>query len=323
MEMPTGRSMFKACTLMALLLSALGLSAWGAEDSSAEAALAEPALFAYDRAGRLRPAVTRRRGTDRVRVDELRFTSFDGERVPALLAIPRGRSGPMPCVIVQGGIGFTKDEARDFWPFFAGLGAATFSIDARFHGERATSGVTVAKAANEPSLLVRMLRESVIDLRRAIDYLQTRRECDSRRIGYMGLSFGSFLGSLLAGADERVQAPVLVVSGADWRAFFSSSDALLPGLRLRPRAFERALKVLAPLDPERWVGRIHPRPVLILNARRDEAIPRASAEALHRAARPPKRIVWYQGDHVTFDGDEAARVFSIIQGWFRQRLVGR
>jgi hypothetical protein len=59
------------------------------------------------------------------------------------------------------------------------------------------------------------------------------------------------MGSLLAGVDQRVQATVLVVSGADWRLFIEKSDALLPGIETNPAAAEHAVEVLDRVDPKR------------------------------------------------------------------------
>jgi fermentation-respiration switch protein FrsA (DUF1100 family) len=45
------------------------------------------------------------------------------------------------------------------------------------------------------------------------------------------------------------------------------------------------------LEPARHVPRIAPTPLLLINAERDELVPRASAERLFAAARPPVRQI--------------------------------
>ena len=52
------------------------------------------------------------------------------------------------------------------------------------------------------------------------------------------------------------------------------------------------------LKPENWVGRISPRPVILINARHDEMLPQASIERLHRAAREPVEHIWMEGKHI-------------------------
>jgi hypothetical protein len=50
--------------------------------------------------------------------------------------------------------------------------------------------------------------------------------------------------------------------------------------------------------PEKWIGRVAPRPVVMLNAEDDEKIPRHSVEVLWEAAREPKDLVWLPGQHM-------------------------
>lgn len=281
-------------------------------------------VFAYSRARPLGATTKEVNGTKTLRVFEVSYSAADGERVPATLALPRRSSRRHPCLIGQGGIGFTRKDASFFRAVFGSAGFGLFSIEPRYHGGRRTSTIDSNVAANDARLLERMLRLSVIDLRRGIDYLQQRPECDPKRIGYVGLSFGSFLGSMLVGADERVRAAALIVSGADWPVFFAGSDALLPGIEHRPERYRYALELLAPIDPKRWIGRASPRPLLMINGTRDLAIPTASAQALHEAARRPKQVVWYEGDHEgTFGGNDGERLYTTFYDFVLRNVGGR
>jgi len=51
------------------------------------------------------------------------------------------------------------------------------------------------------------------DLGRAIDYLETRSDIDSKRIAYMGTSMGAALGVILAGVEERLRAVIFLDGG--------------------------------------------------------------------------------------------------------------
>jgi dienelactone hydrolase len=51
------------------------------------------------------------------------------------------------------------------------------------------------------------------DYRRTLDYLATRPEFDSAKIGYFGISWGGFLGGLIPAVEPRVKAVVLYVAG--------------------------------------------------------------------------------------------------------------
>jgi fermentation-respiration switch protein FrsA (DUF1100 family) len=203
-------------------------------------------------------------------------------------------------------------------PYGASGGLGSFAIDARFHGER-SDWQALQRVTRDPLLLERMLRETVVDTRRGLDVLETRTDVDPRRIGYLGISMGGFLGAMLAGSDERVQAPVLLVSGADWPTMLDSAEAR--DLRGLPEeVLGDAAAILDPIDPKHWVGRISPRPVLMIAGDADDAVPPASARALHEAAREPKQVVWYRGGHTLPSGSEQGRVLALIGSWLLEHL---
>ena len=53
------------------------------------------------------------------------------------------------------------------------------------------------------------------------------------------------------------------------------------------------------VDPGEWVGRISPRPVMLINAENDRTFAKESVIALHNLARQPKEIFWTRGAHIT------------------------
>jgi len=226
-------------------------------------------------------------------VHHVLFDSTDGERVPALFALPADGDGPFPVVMVQHGLGGNKDVdyVHACALGLAQAGYATLRIDAALHGERAQPEA----AEDEPAPLERLAalfgggwRQSVIDMRRGIDFLEQRAEVDSERIGYVGMSMGAMMGGVLCGVDERIDAAVLIVGGS-----FGGGDGL--GGRM------------AVIDPASFIGLMSPRPVLMLNGKNDRVVPPAWAERLYEAAGEPKRIVWYESGHTDLPQEEVAR----------------
>lgn len=53
-------------------------------------------------------------------------------------------------------------------------------------------------------------RQMVVDLRRGVDLLLSRRHVDPRRIAYVGHSFDAHLGPILAGVEKRIRSFVLM-----------------------------------------------------------------------------------------------------------------
>jgi len=287
-------------TARLLIALTVATTAVGAPLPSA-AAKAPPGFeksFDYDRRLPLEPTAVLQpeSETETVRIQKVTYAGAGGQRVPALLSLPKKRKGRIPCLLEGHGLTLTKEEGfGDNAERYGARGVAVFAIDARYHGER-DAGVGGEAAAAKLDTTYQLYRMTVIDMRRGLDYLAQRGVCDPKRIGYEGYSMGGFMGSMLIGADSRVKAGVFYVSGADWRTLFSSSDVYFGG-RLSGKPLARAVKRMAPLDPQYWIPRAKGRAVFMANGRRDERTPFASAQALHSAAKQPRQVLVYDGGH--------------------------
>ncbi|MGQ9729645.1 MAG: alpha/beta hydrolase [Candidatus Zipacnadales bacterium] len=208
------------------------------------------------------------------------YDSTNGQRVPALLGIPKVGEGPFPLMIVQHGLGGSK-EVNYVQMLSLGLakaGYATLRIDAHSHGERGA----LPTGGNSLQVAMQMVQtggwvQSIVDMRRAIDFAETQEQVDADRIGYLGISMGAIMGGVLCGVDERIDVAILVLGG--------SFSGIMPGL-------------WAHIDPASYIANFAPRPLLMLNGKNDPLIPPAAAQALYDAAQEPKRIVWYETGHM-------------------------
>jgi fermentation-respiration switch protein FrsA (DUF1100 family) len=150
---------------------------------------------------------------------------------------------------------------------------------------------------------------TVTDLRHAVNYLFAQPIC-RQNIAYGGVSLGGVIGVQLAAVDSRIRVLVLASVPGTLRAAITSpaivaGGEVLPGLSRDPVKLAAAVRILAPLDPARAIGRIAPRPVMILSGREDTAVSFSSALELQRAARAPKTIVDYNGGHEPFGANGA------------------
>lgn len=277
-------------------------------------------LYAYDRDLPLNAEVTEQgRGNGYV-IYRVQYSSVHDKRVPAWWCLPTGGTPPYPCVIIMHGYGGDKNGLQILAPAFALRGVATFAIDAEYHGDR--------KQPDRDLLSPYLYRsrdalvQTVIDLRRAIDFLQSRREIDGKRIGYIGLSMGGILGGILAGVDERVQAPILIVAGGDWGYLLSNSQHPT-ALQLREKHSDlfkdpqKMNEVFGPVDPVNWVARIAPRPLLMINGKGDNIVPKECTERLFAAANQPKEILWLEGGHFP----QPDMVLRKVDEWISRHLL--
>jgi dienelactone hydrolase len=261
------------------LLCAIALAGCGA---------GERGPFDYDAGAPLNVRVTSSHIEDGVRVSALSYASPKGGRVPALLFVPSGK-GPFAGLILQHGMPGGKEEWVDA-PELAKLGAVVLAIDAPFARR---SGAPIAFTRRDRVEQIQL----IVDLRRAVDLLGARGDVDDARIGYWGFSYGAAMGGLLAGAEHRIAAFVLMSGDGGLVSHLSGPEDRSGPLEMLGPARRRAwLAAMRPIEPLSWVKRAS-APILFQFGRHDQLIPMRDQVAYERAARQPKEIRWYNGDH--------------------------
>lgn len=231
------------------------------------------------------------------------FTSR-GDRVPGRLLLPGGGRGPFPLVLFQHGAGGSKEaEYMDAaGPWVAG-GAAVASIDLPLHGERSSAKLSerllasILGGAADPdphgfdagsrSLWVEFTRQTLCDLRVCLDAMGALPEIDAERVVYASFSLGSLLGALFCALDPRPRAAALALAGGGFGP--------------------------ARVDPARYIAKLAPRPLLMVNATRDELISRQAAQTLFVAAADPKTIEWFDADHHALPGRALKTLWLFIR----------
>lgn len=254
----------------------------------------------YDPAAPLGATVTRLGGQGIVSYS-VRYRGANNGAVPGVLTLPAGASAgaPVPCVILLHGIGGSKGDL--FLPglSLAGRGYATFAIDIAGHGERPKIngkppfelGLSEMKTAGATT---------VVDLKRAVDFLATRPDIDKNRVAFVGVSLGGILGGVFISHEPRVRAGVLWAAGGDWgRLVTTSQHRFAQHYRSKGAVNAAVIEAeMAELDPAKTISRFAGHPLLLLNGRDDTAVPPACTDALFAAAREPKQRVTLPGSHI-------------------------
>ncbi|MEM2341083.1 MAG: alpha/beta fold hydrolase [Candidatus Bathyarchaeia archaeon] len=227
------------------------------------------------------------------------FDSVNNERVPGLLMLPK-RDEKIPCVIFLHGYGGSKDDIRGVADLVAREGYGLMAIDAKYHGERREIG----KELFSPDINVSVngIIQTVIDLRRAIDYLETRPDIDIERIGYVGGSMGGILGAIFIGVEPRVKAAALIVAGGNVSLMIrESKHYTMPKIREYIQrenvSYEELQRMLDPIDPINFIGYFSPRPIVFHLGKYDEDVPAESGRQLYERAGEPKQVYWYDTGH--------------------------
>lgn len=305
-------------TLPAVALCLLSVSAVRAQVVQVDAA----SLFEYDRDLPLlqKEEPVEDKGT--YTQQKVSFLSINNHRVPAVLAMPKDKKEEkVPCVIVMHGLGGNKNQmAALFGLSLLKAGFAAIAIDAELHGDRSPEWKPQLFGKNAYTTR-NMLAQTIVDVRRTVDYLQQRPDIDPDRISYLGFSMGSILGSTACGVDKRIKAPVLCLGGGGWKTLLDSSSLppLKEALKADPDTVKRLLGAMDSVDPVHFVSGIAPRPVLFIHGDADKVVPPESAKLLHNAAGDPKEVMWYKGDHVPA-GLELPKVLARITTWLTEHL---
>jgi dienelactone hydrolase len=177
-----------------------------------------------------------------------------------------------------------------------GVGIASLLVEAPW-----AAGEAFARSLDTPEQNRDLFAAIVRDLRRAIDFTVAQPGTDATGIGYVGHSFGALMGGVLAGAEPRITALILM-AGAP--SFSDVAVANVPSLS--GKALEHYRQVMAPIDPVRFVAGEHASSLFLQFGERDEFFGRELAERLADAASQPKLVRWYDTDHY-FRSEEAKR----------------
>lgn len=143
------------------------------------------------------------------------------------------------------------------------------------------------------------------DLVSVITYLDWLEGVDGARISVMGFSGGAAASACVAARDDRISALVLCACPAEFsvNALGGDPQKLLEQCRdvgtIRDENFPSSVdewadhfRQVSPID---CIGRISPRPLLIIHGDQDETIPPWHASRLYEEAGEPRKLVMIPG----------------------------
>ncbi|WP_461041274.1 dienelactone hydrolase family protein [Spirosoma harenae] len=180
--------------------------------------------------------------TDELIIEKLLLDLNGQEQVPAYFTRPKNQTGKVPVVLFNhshfGQYEVGKEEFMRGRPemqkppyalALARAGYAGLCIDSWCFGERRAQGEqdTFKEMLWHGQVLWGMM---VYDNLRALDYLETRPEVDTKRIATMGMSMGSTMAWWLAALDERINVCVDLCCLTDYQALIKAKGLGLHGI---------------------------------------------------------------------------------------------
>jgi fermentation-respiration switch protein FrsA (DUF1100 family) len=134
---------------------------------------------------------------------KIEFPTYDGlYALSGTVYLPEGFTGPVPAIIVSGGMADSAERLEPTAEAFARQGFGVLLYEHRNHGP----------SGGEPRLEVDPVAQGR-DMKMAITFAQTVKDFDPNRIGLWGSSFGGGNALDVAAYDKRIKA---VVSQVPW-----------------------------------------------------------------------------------------------------------
>ncbi|MDH5407907.1 MAG: hypothetical protein OEZ33_06410 [Gammaproteobacteria bacterium] len=230
-------------------------------------------------------------------MDYFNYTLRSDTGLKVLLSVrkPKSHNKPLPVVMLLGGHRTGRNAVRLIETEKPVIVAAlSYPHDANPYAK----GIDVYQYIPEYSKAFRDMAPAIL---LAFDFLAKQDYVDSSRMELAGISLGAFLVSVAASKDDRIRRLWLIHGAGE------SEKVINHNLRHRfPNDVVRdwTAKLLTMLcygdyvSPEKWVQRISPRKLVVINARDDERLPASAVSTLHKALPDQTEIIWMEGKHV-------------------------
>lgn len=261
-------------------------------------------FFTYDRSAPLDLVVLDAGEEDGLRREHLSFQGTPGQRVFAnYYPAVRGEGALQAAVILlHGGLAGGKDDpsTKQLAAFLVRSGFSVLAIDLPYFGERGGDLLTTyteqekhERLYNQPPLYLAWVTQLTKDVGRAFDLLVAERGASSTHVSFVGFSRGAEVGTIVAAVEQRFAAAALLYGGH----FDRGETGHLPAA-----------------CPANYIGRIAPRPLLMVNGTLDDDYSRErSVEPLYRLAKQPKTILWAETGHQVPSPEQLAAVVEFLR----------
>jgi dienelactone hydrolase len=232
---------------------------------------------------------------------------YEGKHLTGILRKPPGVERP-PVVAMAMGLDSTKEEFDAYEQPFLARGLATLAFDGPGQGE------------GQYDFAIRGDYE--VPVKAVLDYIETRRDLDARRIGLSGVSLGGYYAPRAAAHDTRIKACMALGGPFVWaEAWDGLPELTREAFRVRAKCAtaEEARRHAATLSLQGVAQRIT-CPIFIMNGRLDRIVPCQDAERLAREVKGPVELVIIEdGNHVA--NNRAYRWRPFGADWMAEQLT--
>lgn len=231
---------------------------------------------------------------------------YQDKNLAAVLRKPAGIARP-PVVVMVMGLDSAKEEMLAYQETFLARGMATLTFDGPGQGEA------------EYDFPIRGDYE--IAVKAVLDWLETRRDVDTARVGLWGVSLGGYYAPRACAFEKRIAACIALAGPYDWLGIWDKlPDLTRTAFRVRSHAHdEAAAKQNAATLSLKDVAPQIECPIFIVSGRRDRIVPPEEAERLAREVKGPcELLIIPDGNHVA--NNRPYRYRPQTADWMAERL---
>lgn len=241
--------------------------------------------------------------------------------------VPVQKDVRVPAVVLLHSLGIRRPELEmGLAKELVRHGISVLLLTLPYHMERTppNSGSGDLLLRGDVSLLRSAVIQTVLDAKRAIDWLQRRPEIDPERIGLIGISLGAILGSAVLGVEPRIHSAVLILGGVDlahvlWHSVLGIQARI--SLRAQGYTLSKLRDALSPVEPMHLLSPELGAKTFVIGARFDIVVPTEDTEKLVQVLGNPK-VFWLNTGH--FGGGLVQRpLFRIVRRYLSARFEGQ
>jgi len=165
------------------------------------------------------------------------------------------------------------------------------------------------------SELQEALVKSVHDVQMILNYLDTRDDLDTSRIGMFGEGSGGTIAILSAATDPRIKVIDLLDPWGDWPDWMAKSD-LIPEEERANYVKPEFLKKVAPLDPLGYLPQLKSQQVRIQQVMDDAFTPRTAKQRIESVVPGTTQLRQYDDTKEFFQAVSGGRLFQ----WMKDQI---
>lgn len=216
--------------------------------------------------------------------------------------MPAVRSRPVPAVIILHYWGATDLRVEtNLAHRLNAHGIAGVVVTLPYHLKRTPPGSRTGAMAisSEPDKLIQTMVQSVSDVRRTVDWVESRKEFEAGMLGISGTSLGALVAALSVGIEPRLRHAAFMLGGADLAHIIWHSSRVVrqrDEMRSGGLTEEKLRARLASIEPLAYLSESQLQSSFVISAKYDTVVPPEDAHKLIAALREPKTL-WLDSGH--------------------------